>query len=110
MKKSFELAVLIVKLYQILNENQLWDIARQILRCGTSIGANINEAQAAESTKDFIHKLNISLKECKELKYWLNLLVASEILEENSIEEISTLNGELNKMLSSAILTSKQKL
>lgn len=108
--KSFELGVLIIKLYQELNERHLWDIARQVLRSGTSVGANVNEAQAAESTKDFIHKLSISLKESKELSYWLELLIASNILEEKDIKEIIDLNNELHKMISSAILTSKKKL
>lgn len=108
--KSFELAVLSINLYKTLNQEQLWDVARQILRSGTSIGANVNEAQAAESTKDFIHKLNISLKESKELHYWLKLLVASEIQSEKEVLHIIQLNTELTKMISSAILTSKKKL
>ena len=88
----------------------LWDIARQILRSGTSIGANANEAQAAESTKDFIHKLSISQKEAKELNYWLRLIAESNIVTKEEVEEIKNLNIELLKMISSAIVTSKRKL
>jgi len=69
--KSFNFAVKIVKLCQLLTGERNFIIANQLLRCGTSIGANIREAQAAESRPDFIHKLKISAKEIEETIYWL---------------------------------------
>lgn len=108
--KSFELAVKTVKLYKMLMEENLWDIGRQVLRSGTSIGANANEAQAAESLKDFIHKLSISLKEANELNYWIELIEASELLKAETTLEVKEINIELLKMLSSAINTSKKRL
>jgi len=108
--KSFALAILIVKLYQKLMNDNLWDIARQILKSGTSIGANSNEAQSAESTKDFNRKLSIAQKESKELNFWLNLISESELIMESEVREIKVLNIEILKMISSAIVTSKKKL
>jgi len=108
--KSFELAVNVVQLYKKLMDKNLWDIGRQVLRSGTSIGANANEAQAAESLKDFIHKLSISLKEAKELNYWIELIEASKLMESAEIIEVKNINIELLKMMTSAINTSKKKL
>ena len=76
--KSFEFALGIIKYSELLDEHRKYVLAKQILRSGTSIGANIREAQSAESKKDFIHKLKISDKEANELEYWLELCKASE--------------------------------
>lgn len=73
LKLSFEFAKEIVKYSLVLEEQRKYVFARQILRCGTSIGANIKEAQNAESKADFIHKLKIAMKEADELEYWLFL-------------------------------------
>jgi len=73
LRKSFEFAILIVDYSDRLEQLKKYVIARQILRAGTSIGANIREAQNAESKADFIHKFKISLKEADELEYWLLL-------------------------------------
>lgn len=76
--KSFSFAVRIINLYKYLKkEHGEFIISQQLIRCGTSIGAMIREAEHAESNKDFIHKLSISLKETNESKYWLKLLIAS---------------------------------
>ena len=73
--KSFKFAIRIVKLYKYLcNEIKEFIVSKQLLRCGTSIGANINEAQDVQSKNDFISKLPISLKEAREAKYWIELL------------------------------------
>ena len=86
--KSFLFAVRIVKLYKFLTENKKeFVLSKQLLRSGTSIGANIREAEQAESKADFIHKLSISLKEANETEYWLDLLNKTEYL--NSSEYIS---------------------
>ena len=110
-EKSFQFALKIIKLCKFLaEEKREYVLSKQILRSGTSIGANVREAQNAQSKADFIHKLSISQKECDETIYWLELLNQSEYI---SNEEFSFLNAnanELLKMLRSAILTSKAKL
>jgi four helix bundle protein len=72
--KSFVFAVEIVYLCKILTEKKEFELSKQLLRSGTSIGANIREAEHAQSKADFIHKLSISLKEANETEYWLDLL------------------------------------
>ncbi|MFZ6663330.1 four helix bundle protein [Peijinzhouia sedimentorum] len=107
---SFEFALDIIVLYKILSEQKReYVLSKQLLRAGTSVGANIREAQNAQSNADFIHKLYISQKECDESIYWLELLFHSEYITE---EEFKILNNKANsilKMLRSAILTSKKK-
>ncbi len=76
--KSFLFAVEIIKFCECLDNNRKFIVSNQLLRSGTSIGANIREAQNAESRADFIHKLKISAKECDETVYWLQLCQASE--------------------------------
>ena len=71
LKESFEFALMVVKYSELLDENRKYVIAKQLIRSGTSVGANIKEAQNAESKGDFIHKLKISLKEADETEYWL---------------------------------------
>ena len=70
---SFEFALLVIEFTELLEERRKYVIARQLLRSGTSIGANIREAQSSESRADFIHKLKISAKEAQETEYWLLL-------------------------------------
>ena len=74
--KTYEFALRIVRLYKHLNEEKKeYTLSKQIVRCGTSIGANTEEAIGAESKKDFIQKLSISYKEARETKFWLRLLI-----------------------------------
>ncbi|OGU40735.1 MAG: four helix bundle protein, partial [Ignavibacteria bacterium GWB2_35_12] len=82
----------------------------QILKCGTSIGANINEAQSAESKMDFIHKLSISAKEIRETKYWLKLLIETDYISKKSFDSINKDCIELMRIINSIILTSKEKI
>ena len=82
-------------------------IANQVIRSGTSIGANIREAQNAQSKSDFIHKLSISQKECDETMYWLELLNQSGYLSDTEFKLVHNNANELLKMLRSAIITSK---
>ena len=89
--KSFEFAVRIVKLCKYLNETKKeFVLSKQLIRSGTSVGANISEAQQAQSRADFISKMNISLKEAAETKYWLKLLGATEYLTEKETDRKST--------------------
>ena len=108
--KSFDFAVRIIKLYQYLNTTQKeFALAKQLLRCGTSIGANIHEAQDAQSKKDFISKLSISLKEAKETKYWIELLKETNYLTQKQAKSILDDLIELIKLLTSIIKSTKVK-
>ncbi len=109
--KSFEFALKVVNLYKHLaNEKKEYVMSKQLLRSGTSVGANIREAQNAESKMDFVHKLAIAQKECDETVYWLELLHHSDYLDKNKFSELSDSATELLRMLRSAILTTKQNL
>lgn len=107
--KSFLFALRVVKCYQYLqNDKKEYVLSKQLLRCGTSIGANIRESEQAQSRIDFIHKLSISLKEANETAYWLELLNQSGYLESKVFESIYKDCKELLKLLTSIIKTSKQ--
>ncbi len=113
LNKSFEFAIRVVKLYKYLCEaKKEYVISKQLLRCGTSIGANVNEATAAQSKKDFIAKMSISSKEARETKYWLDLLVATGYLSQKDKHTQSLLLEieELIKLLTSIVKTSQQRL
>jgi four helix bundle protein len=109
--KSFQFALKIVKFYTFLSEQKReYVMSKQLLRSGTSIGANIREAQNAQSKADFIHKFSISQKECDETLYWLELLSQSGFLEEKEFTTIHQEANELLRMLKSSILTTKQNI
>ena len=78
--KSFEFSLKIIKVYKELVRNREYVMSRQLLKAGTSIGANVNEAQAAQSKRDFIAKMSIASKEARETKYWIMLLIKSNIV------------------------------
>ena len=84
-------------------------LLNQLLRCGTSIGANIHEAQFAQGSRDFISKLEISLKECNESDYWLTLLRETDSIDETLFNSLISQSAELRKMLISSINTMKAK-
>jgi len=108
-QKAFDFAIRIVKLYVFLkDQKQEYVLSKQLLRCGTSIGANAEEAVAAQSRLDFVHKLHIALKEARETSYWLRLLYAVGFLEQAAFESMHKDCLEIQKMLSSIILTSKK--
>lgn len=109
--KSFQFALKVVKLYQFFSEQKKeYVLSKQFLRSGTSIGANIREAQNAQSKADFIHKLSIAQKECDETLYWLELLNQSGYLEKKGFIAIYNDANELLKMLRSSIITTKQNI
>lgn len=92
-KKSFDFAIKIVNFYKkFSSENKEYVLSKQILRSGTSVGANIREALNAQSKMDFIHKLSISQKECDETIYWLELLYETQYI---SVEEFEDLKAVL---------------
>lgn len=110
-KKSFELALNVVKGYKHLaEERREFVMSKQLLRSGTAVGALIREAQNAESKKDFIHKLAIAQKECDETIYWIELLLASDYLDTTHAVMIQTQAEEMLRLLRSAILTTKQNM
>ena len=100
----------IVKLFRYLKEekNELY-ISAQIIRSGTSIGANLAESRNAESPKDFVHKLKIALKEADETKYWLEKLHAGEYIDDRGFASMIQDNEEIIKLLVASIKTLKQK-
>ena len=108
-EKSFLFAIEIVGLYKVLAERKGFVLSKQVLRSGTSIGANIREAEHAQSKADFIHKLSISLKEANETEYWLDLLYETKYINQIEFENIKPKIIELLKLLTSIINTSKSK-
>ena len=110
-KRTFDFALRIIKLCQFLNKNYVMEnnvLAKQLLRSGTSIGANVEEAQAGQSRSDFIHKMAIALKEARETNCWLRLLKASEILPKEKLAELIKESDEIKKILGSIIVSSKK--
>lgn len=111
LEKSKKFAVRIIKLYKYLCEDkQEYILSKQILRSGTSIGANIRESCNAQSGKDFINKMNIALKEADETMYWLEIMQESGILTSIEIETIYLEAKEIAKLLTSIIKTKKRYL
>ena len=110
-EKSFDFAVRVVKLYRYLcNEKKEFVLSKQLLRSGTSVGANVEEALQAQSKRDFLSKMNIALKEANETSYWIRLFHASEILDDKQKESIFIDCDEIIKLLVSIVKTTKQNL
>ena len=110
-EKSFKFAIRIVNLYKYLSEKKKEKIlSKQLIRSGTSIGANVAEAEQAQSSADFISKMSIALKESAESKYWLSLLYETEFLSKDEYESIVFDCAELEKILVSIIKTTKKNI
>jgi four helix bundle protein len=108
--KSYSFALNVVELYKyLITSKKEYVLSKQLLRSGTSIGANIHEAVASESKKDFIHKLGIALKEARETSYWLRLLKDSNYISKDQAIELNTSCEEIIRILNSIILTTKEK-
>ena len=108
--KSYAFAVRIVNLYKYLcEEKKEYVLSKQILRCGTSIGANIEEAIGGQSEKDFFAKLTIAYKEARETHYWLRLLTDTRFLSETESTSMITDVEELLKIIGSIQKTMKKK-
>jgi four helix bundle protein len=110
--KSFDFAVRIIKLYRHFRKTEapLDPILKQLLRSGTSIGANVHEAQGAITKKDFINKLQISLKEANESEYWINLLFKTDILNSEQFQSLENDCKELIKLLTSILKSLKSNV
>ena len=107
--KSFQFSVRVVKLCKHLREDKKeYILSKQLLRSGTSIGANVVESQQAQSRPDFISKLCIALKEASETKYWIKLLKATDFLSDKESSSLLANCVELEKLLVSIIKSSKQ--
>ncbi len=108
-KKSFDFAIRIVRLYKYLcDKKKEFVLSKQLLRSGTSIGANVAEGQQAQSKADFISKISIALKETTETKYWLRLLYATDYLSDLEIKTILADCIEIEKILTTIVKSSKE--
>jgi four helix bundle protein len=108
--KSYAFALEIIGIYKFLSsEKKEFVLSKQLLRCGTSIGANVHEAVSSESKRDFVHKLSIALKEAKETSYWLNLLRDGDYILDEQFQRLNSSCTEIIKILNSIILTTKAR-
>jgi four helix bundle protein len=109
--KSFAFALRIVRLYQYLSDTKKeYVLSKQIIRSGTSIGANVRESEHGQSKADFIHKISISLKEASETDYWLELLHKSDYLDTKLYQSLKEDCEEILKILTSIVKTSRGSL
>ena len=109
-QKSFAFAIRIVNLYKHLrHEKKEYIMSKQVLRCGTSIGANIEEAIGGQSEKDFLAKISISYKEARETMYWIKLLSATDYLNEEETKSLLTDAEEICKIIGTIQTTIKNR-
>jgi four helix bundle protein len=108
-QKSYAFAIRIYYLCKLLQEAREFDLARQLFRSGTSIGANVEEAIGAQSGKDFIMKMSIAYKECRETHYWLRLTRDTSILPNGTVDQHIEQTIELLRILSSILRSMKEK-
>jgi four helix bundle protein len=110
-ERAFAYALDAIKLYRTFQEKKDgagWVIAKQFLRSATSIGANIEEAQAAESRADFVHKYGIAQREARESSYWLRLLEASSIHVDDAVQSMLKETNELTAIITTIIVNAKK--
>jgi four helix bundle protein len=109
-ERTFEFALRIIKLCNELNKRPgvCRDISRQLLKAGTSVGANTEEAQAAQSKPDFISKNSIALKEARETHYWLRLLIAAKVLPAERLTRLRDEAEEIKRILGSIVVSAKR--
>ena len=109
-EKSFLFAIRIVNLYKyLISEKKEFVLSKQVLRCGTSIGANIEESIGGRSDKEFLFKLELSYKEARETIYWLKLLKATDFISVNEFESLYGEGDEICRILAKIIITLKGK-
>lgn len=103
-KLTFSFSLKIIEFTELLESKKKYNLANQLFKAGTAIGANVNEAQNAESKKDFVHKMKIAAKECDETSYWLALCREAKNYPEPEglIEEVIVINRILSKIISSS--------
>jgi four helix bundle protein len=107
--RSFDFALRIVKFYKFMNEKKEYVLSRQLLRAGTSIGANVEEAQAAQTKKDFTAKMCVASKEARETRYWLNLIRKSDLFPQmnKELDSLLSFSNELILILTKIVKTSQ---
>ena len=110
-ERTFKFAIDIVNLAEELNQgpSPARMLSSQVLRSGTSIGANVEEGQAAESKADFIHKYNIALKEARETRYWLKLLSVSNIEKKADLDSLITESDEVCRIIAQIIINARKR-
>lgn len=109
LNKSFDFALEIIELYRILKSKNEFVISKQLLRSGTSIGANVEEATAAQSKKDFTTKMSIASKEARETRYWLRLLNKSKLVEYDYKNYLNKID-ELIRIITAIVKTAQSNL
>lgn len=109
MNKSFDFAIEIIELYKTLKSKNEFVISKQLLRSGTSIGANIEEANAAQTKKDFVTKMSLASKEARETRYWLQLLNKSKLVDHNYENYLNKID-ELIRIITSIVKTAQSNL
>ena len=107
LKKTIEFSLAVIEYTELLEQQKKYVIARQLLRCGTSIGANVHEAQNAESKADFIHKFKVAAKEVEETKYWLVLCASAKAYP--TCVHLQNQLSEIEKIVTKIIATSKTR-
>ena len=107
--KSFKFAVKIVRLAKEVRNTHEYELAKQLLRCGTSIGANVAEAQRGQSRKDFLAKIYIAAKEANETEYWIRLLYDSGIISEEIFRDAYKDIDEIIRIITSIVKTTEEK-
>jgi four helix bundle protein len=107
--KSFEFALAVIELYKQMKVQNEFVLSKQLLRSGTSIGANIEEALAGQSHRDFTAKMSIASKEARESLYWIRLIDKSEIVKIIGLNELKEKNTELIRMLTAIVKTAQTK-
>ncbi|MBE9546489.1 MAG: four helix bundle protein [Proteobacteria bacterium] len=110
-ERSFKYSLRIIKLYRELEKDSIGRVlGKQLLRSGTSIGANVHEAQGAQSKADFIAKMSIAHKEAYESAYWIRLVEEANLISADRLDDLSNETKQMIKILSSILLTSKQRI
>ena len=108
--KSYAFALGAISLYKYLKDQKLFEISSQFIRSATSIGANVEEALAAQSKKDFVAKMSIASKEARESNYWLRLIKDAKMAQPEAVESLLSDSEELIRILTSIVKTSSLKL
>lgn len=107
--KTFHFALMIIKIYKNMIEKKEFVLSKQLLRSGTSIGANVEEALAALTKREFAHKMSLSSKEARETRYWLRLLIASELIDMD-LSGCLTEADEIVNILTAIVKTSQKNI
>ena len=108
-ERTFKFSLLIIEVYKYLNNNKEYVLSKQLLRSGTSVGANVEEAQAGQPKADFMSKMSIASKEARESKYWIKLLIQSNYLNNfNKKEELMNEIDNIVNIITKIIKTSKE--